>query len=125
MKQTRLPVKLLTKIMASLTLASTILYAGVVAAEDAILPEPQLVKDLWTLETFFEADPEAIKIRYPALLAAADGLPVEHNHIRMCARDKTTSIRDAIGIGETACHHLHALLEGQVTALPNPVAEQM
>ena len=43
----------------------------------------------------------------------------------MRARDETTSIRDAIGIGETACQHLHALLEGQVTALPDPVAEQM
>ncbi len=65
------------------------------------------------------------QIRYAALLAAADGLRVEHDDIRMRARDETASIRDAIGIGETACHHLHALLKGQVTALPNSVTEQM
>ena len=41
MKQIRLSVTLLTKIMASLTLASTILYAGFVAGDDAIPPEPQ------------------------------------------------------------------------------------
>ncbi len=50
------------------------------------------------------------QIRYAALLAAADGLRVEQDDIRLRARDETTSIRDAIGIGETACHHLHALL---------------
>jgi hypothetical protein len=39
--------------------------AGLAAADDAMLPEPQLVKDLWALETFFEADPEAIKAVLP------------------------------------------------------------
>ena len=65
MKQTRLTVTLVKKTMTSLALASTISYAGFVAAEDAIPPEPQLVKDFWTLETFFEADPEAIKAVLP------------------------------------------------------------
>ena len=63
MKQTRLTLTLTKKTMASLALASTISYAGFVAAEEAIPPEPQLVKDFWTLETFFEADPEATAIR--------------------------------------------------------------
>lgn len=46
-------------------LAPCLLWSGIALSADAIPPEPQLVKDLWLLETFFEADPEAIKAVLP------------------------------------------------------------
>jgi hypothetical protein len=39
---------------------------GGFAADNNIPPEPQLIKDAWLLETYFEADSEAIKAVLPA-----------------------------------------------------------
>ena len=64
MKQLRLS-KLLTMTGIGALAITTALYAGIASADDSILPEPQLVKDAWMLETYFEADPDAIKVVLP------------------------------------------------------------
>jgi Acetoacetate decarboxylase (ADC) len=56
----------IAKVAATCVVALECLAAnGVSAAGDSIPPEPQLIKDAWLLETYFEADPEAIKAVLP------------------------------------------------------------
>jgi Acetoacetate decarboxylase (ADC) len=50
------------------TLLAAEIIVGMVpgsVAADSVPPEPQLIKDAWIFQTFFEADPEAIKAVLP------------------------------------------------------------
>ena len=63
------------------------------------------------------------QIRNTAFLAAADGLRVEQDDIRVGAGHEAASIRNAIGIGKTAAQHLYRLFQRQIASLTDPMAE--